>query len=128
MVEDLGPNAAVNNAAAVRFNYLEAAEEYQRLRESKVSADDAIIAAGGPRDLRFDSMRKHALPFQKKMSDAFNNPAHELHAVTKAVVDDLASIGMKRPDENHQQEDYYSIFRSHFVWAEAEKAAGFHKG
>ena len=125
MVEDLGPKSTLHTAAHKRLKYLEAMEEYLALKEAGMKSSDAKKQAFYRRDLHGDSMRKSVKPFYDAFRAAFDNRGHELHGVSAAIVDDLANGGLKRATIEDQEEAYYYIFSTQYVWASAASDTGF---
>lgn len=120
IIEDLGPNSAVNGMAQTRFNYLEAAEEYHNLINTGMRKSEARMKAGLHRKLDQDSMRKKAEKFFDTFKSALGDPHHEIH-------NKIHEYGMFMAPDGQHDEDYYYAFRSEFVWDSARKEAGIAK-
>lgn len=126
LVAECFPAAKMRKAVNDRFRWFDAGQAVCEARQSGLSGDEAIIAAGSKFSLGYEAMRKYAIPYYKEFVRLFEKGDEWLNhnvafaAVFPEISDDLQ--GEDQKDRDFATAEVYDIMKCHYIWATADMA------
>lgn len=126
LVAENFPAAKMKKAINDRYRWFNAGEEVFRARENGIKGDESIILSGNKFNLRYEAMRKYAIPYYKEFlsliekGDGWLNHDSAVAPIFPELLSDMHSN-----DELTREialDEISNMLKSHYIWATADMA------